>query len=152
VTSRLSAWLLAAGLAVAVCVAVAARATADPVRRMPQTQLERTARHVAVHNHRSCYGCASLRMKRLAAELVWRAFPPRSREWGLCVAIRESGLNFAAVSPDNDFGIAQIHTALWRQFDARRLVTDPVYSVASFVRLSDHGRNRQPWGGGRYAC
>ena len=151
-TSRLSAWLLAAGLAVAVCVAVAARATADPVRRMPQTQLERTARHVAVHNHRSCYGCASLRMKRLAAELVWRAFPPRSRVWALCVAIRESGLNPAAVSPDNDYGIGQIHVAVHPQFNARRLVRDPVYSVQAFRRLSRAGADRRPWEGGRYAC
>jgi len=143
-----------AALAMVIGLVFTRAASGDTVRRMSQPRLEHTARYVAQHGgvRGSCLGCATQRMRRLALELVWRAFPRRSRQWAVCIVLRESGANPGAVSPSHDFGLAQIHTAVWRQFSSWRLTHDPVYSVAAFRQLSHAGHNRQPWNGGRYAC
>lgn len=153
-TSRWYARLLALGLALAVALAVVGKVDADAVGRMPQAKLERTARYVARHGgiRGSCYGCATPRMQRLVFELVERAFPRGSKAWAICVTARESGANPGAISASGDYGVGQIHVALWRQFSAWRLTHDPVYSVVAFRRLAAAGANRQPWSGGRYSC
>jgi hypothetical protein len=191
---RLFAYLLAAGLLIAIVVAAVARAEREgtpvgnsavtgyarvvplardpgpqlgprvtPCRRplrlrsvkcLSQRVLERTARHVARHGGvlGSCYGCATPYMRVLSVELVARAFPPASRLWAVCVVGRESGGNPGSISRTRDYGLPQIHVAAHPEFSAWLLTHDPVYSAKAFVRLSQHGRHRAPWEGGRYAC
>jgi len=124
------------------------------VAGMSQKKLEVEARRVARHGGilGTCSGCATPRMQRLSLELVMRAFPPGSKAWAVCVTMRESGANPGAISPSHDFGLGQIHVAAHPQFSAWRLTHDPVYSTRAFVQLSQRGRKRQPWEGGRYAC
>lgn len=155
-TSRRVAWLLALALALVVMFAIGVRAAAgsDTVRRMPQHQLEHQAQHLARHGGvtGTCAGCATLRMRQLSLELVYRAFPPRARNWAVCIVLRESAANPGAISPSHDFGLAQIHVAVHPQFNAWRLTHDPVYSVQAFYRLSRAGHDRGPWAGGTYPC
>lgn len=139
---------------------------ADRVDRLTDWQLHREAQRVAGHGGILCQtpgqgsGCASTYMRRLTFELVDRAFPVSERAWAHCVAGRESGHNPAALSTTGDYGVGQINyvTHLW--IDRNRIahlgphgwVSDVAYSVALFVRVSDGGRVRSPWAGGRYRC
>jgi len=151
----MTARVLAVGLVVAVVAAIIVDGgKADRVRRMPQAQLERVARHVARHGgiRGSCYGCATPYMRRLSLELVWRAFPAWSRQWAVCITLREAGANPGAVSPTSDYGLGQIHVAAHPEFSAWRLTHDPVYSARAFRVLAEGGRVRHPWDGGRWPC
>lgn len=132
-----------------------AKATAaDRVSSMPQRTLEKQARIVARTGgiYSSRYGAASPYLKRLSRELVARAFPSWAERWAFCVVGRESGWNPGAISRTDDHGLAQINRPSHRWVDYRRITADPVYGVAVFVRLSDRGASRGPWGGGTYSC
>lgn len=138
----------------------------DRVDRLTNWQLKVEAQRVAGHGGILCQtpgqgaGCASWYMRRLTFELVDRAFPPYARAWAHCVAARESGGNPAALSTTGDHGVGQINYVSHPWIDRARIahwgghgwVSDVGYSVALFVRVSDHGLVRSPWAGGSYRC
>jgi len=138
-------------LLIALIAAVADAKGADRVDRLSRAQLEHAAERAAatggIRSHR--YADATPWMKRLARELIERAFPRESRAWALCVVGRESGFNPGAISRTDDHGLAQINRPSHPWVNVRRLVVDPVYAVAVMVTLSDGGANRSPWG---WAC
>lgn len=162
-------------LAIAIAVLVwppCGKPAGDHVDRLSTPALEREARRVALAGGIVCHTvgvgarCATPYMRRLVRELVERRFAPYGRyalAWGLCIAGRESGFNPAAVSSTDDHGAGQLHRTAHSWVDYGRIAwatdvsptgwaSDPVYSVAVFVRLSRGGENRGPWRGGKYQC
>jgi len=127
---------------------------ADRVDRMSQTTLERQAELVVTTGgvRGRCHGCATPYMRRLAQELIARAFVGDARRWALCVVDRESGFNPGAVSRTHDYGLAQIHASSHPWVNVDRLLVDPVYAVSTMLRLSRGGWQRSPWSGGSHAC
>jgi len=118
------------------------------LQRISQPTLERAAeRAVAAGRiHSARWGDATRWLRNISRELVARAFPRETRGWALCVVGRESGFNPGAVSSTDDHGLPQIHRTAHPWVNTRRIVVDPPYAIAVMVRLSDHGRNRGPWG------
>lgn len=171
-------WFLIVCLAVAIAVlawppcGISGRGTRDRVDKLSTRKLEQEARRVALAGGILCNTvgvgsrCATPYMRRLVRELVERRFAPYgpyALAWGLCVAGRESGFNPAAASATDDHGVGQLHRPAHAWVDYGRIAwatdvsptgwaSDPVYSVAVFVRISRGGANRSPWAGGAYRC
>jgi len=138
-------------LLLAVLAVVADADGADRVDRLSQARLERAAERAASTGgiRSSRYADATPWMRRLARELVERAFPRGSRQTALCIVDRESGFNPGAISRTDDHGLPQINRPSHPWVNVRRIVVDPVYAVAVMVRLSHRGRDWGPWG---WAC
>jgi hypothetical protein len=126
---------------------------APPIRCLTTRQLERLGRRVAAHGgvRSSRYGDATPLMRRISLVLVARAFPARTRPWALCIVLRESGANPGAISVSHDYGLGQLHRGLW-PVNIWRQLRDPGYGARAFALVSEHGRRRWPWDGGRYRC
>lgn len=137
------------------------------LQTMPLKKLEREARVVGLNGGITCHtvgvghDCATPYMRNIVRELITRYFPAgENRDWALCVAGRESGMNPAAVSSTDDHGVGQLNRPSHSWVDYNRIAfwhkgrwaSDPVYSTQVFVRLSRHGANRSPWAGGAYHC
>lgn len=134
------------------------------------------ARHLAQHGGvlssapGASWGKAMPAMKRLSARLIEIWFRPAGYaavEKALCISQREAGFNPGAISSSGDYGLPQANFAAHHdtydfgpsRFSAHAIAApansrllDPVYGVAVFWRLSDHGTDWHPWDGGRYPC
>lgn len=125
--------------------------------------LEADARWLARHGGitGTCNGCATPRMMSLAKALVIQKFIRRGSvvlRQALCYVRHESGFNPGALNRTySDWryqaaGLAQIEVRWHPEYVRAKLLTDPVYAVNAFWRLSRGGRDWGPWQGGGYSC